>query len=281
MKWCAVRGGGIFRLDSLETRQGELHRLDVAIDDDLPAFSVGLADLLDHSGCRMPGLDQVREREETRLQHDVDPTAETQRRGDAARIDRPDLQFELGDAGLHPGRKLVPDLVGRVRRVEEQGRPRRRHLEDVEFLEQIELMASDEAGLIDEVVIYAVEGNKAIVSFEKESLFGGLIDQIAGSNRTWGEPEMGDGHRSRLLRVVHEVALGVEVSGVTDDLDGRLVRANGAIRAQTEEDCSEHVVWLRGALLGFGKAQLGHVVDDPDGERLHGALGGHLTLSVG
>ena len=81
-------------------------------------------------------------------------------------------------------------------------------LEHLHLAEQPELMAGDEAGILDE---------------------------IGGPDGFGAETQVRYGDRCRLLRVVHEVALGEQVGAFADDLDRRLVRADRAVRAEPEE----------------------------------------------
>ena len=48
---------------------------------------------------------------------------------------------------LHLGGKVVPDLGGPVGTVEKEGRPVPGHIEDVDALEQVELVAGDKVGV--------------------------------------------------------------------------------------------------------------------------------------
>ena len=63
-----------------------------------------------------------------------------------------------------------------------------------------------------------------------------LVDEVGGTDLIGSESQVRHGHRPRLLRVVHEVALREQVGVRSDDLDGGLVRSDGAIAAQRIED---------------------------------------------
>ncbi|OQC55923.1 MAG: hypothetical protein BWX54_01657 [Verrucomicrobia bacterium ADurb.Bin018] len=54
-------------------------------------------------------------------------------------------------------------------------------------------------------------------------------------NRVGAEPQVRDRARAGLLRVIHEVALRVEIGFLANDLDGVFVGAHGAVRAEAEE----------------------------------------------
>ena len=49
------------------------------------------------------------------------------------------------------------------------------------------------------------------------------------------EAQVADGHAAGLLGVVLEVGLNIFIGVVADDLDGVLVRADGAVAAETPE----------------------------------------------
>ena len=63
-------------------------------------------------------------------------------------------------------------------------------------------------------------------------------DQVGRADRFGAKAQVRDGHRAGFLRVVDEVTLGVIVGFFADDLDRVLVGADGAIRAQAEEDAA-------------------------------------------
>lgn len=99
----------------------------------------------------MTGVDQVGEGEEARLENDVDAAAEAECGGDTRGVDGPDLELQLVDLRLDPRRQVIPDLGGAVGRVDEQGGSRGGDLEHVQLLQQVELVTSDEAGLVDQI----------------------------------------------------------------------------------------------------------------------------------
>ena len=109
---------------------------------------------------------------------------------------------------LHLARQPLPDLVGRVGRVQQEDRPVRRVLEHVDPFQELELMAGDEPG---------------------------LRDQIGRPDRTRARAQVGDRRRARLLGVVDEVALHVQIGLFPDDLDRVLVGADGAVGAEAVE----------------------------------------------
>ena len=128
--------------------------------------------------------------------------------GDGERIDHPEVDLLVDQLPLDATRQVVPDLVRPVRGVEQERRPVPGGLEDLRLAEQPELVAGDEVGLLDEV---------------------------GGADGLGPEAQVRHGDRARLLGVVHEVALGEQVGALADDLDRCLVRADGAVRAESEE----------------------------------------------
>ena len=110
----------------------------------------------------------------------------------------------------------------------------------------------------------------------------GVVDEVGGADRLGTEAQVRDGDGPGLLGVVDEVALGVEVGLLADDLDRRLVRPDGAIGAEPEE----HGLHLAGrpgvadGAVGFQR-QARHVVVDAHGEVRLGSLGRQLVEHAG
>ena len=99
-----------------------------------------------------------------------------------------------------------------------------------------------------------------------------LVDVVGGLDGLVAEAQVGNGDTAGLLGVVLEVSLNVLVSVVTDNLDGVLVSANGAVAAQTPE------LALDGALSsGVGgnllvQGQVSDIVHDANGELVLGSV---------
>ena len=110
---------------------------------------------------------------------------------------------------LHGAGQVVPDLVGAEGAVEQEDGARLGGLQHVEALQERELVAGDE---------------------------GRAVDQVGGADRLRAEAQVRDGDRAGLLRVVDEVALGVVVRLLADDLDGVLVGADRAVGAEAVEE---------------------------------------------
>ncbi len=95
----------------------------------------------------------------------------------------------------------------------------------------------------------------------------GLGDVVRGADRGIAEAQVRNGHAASLLGVVLEVRLDVLVGVVADDLDGVLVGANGAVAAQAPELALDGAGGRGvGRILGLGQGQVGHVIDNADGE---------------
>ena len=66
-------------------------------------------------------------------------------------VDGEEAELLLDDLLLHLARQVVPDLVGREWGVQQERRARRRVLEHVDLVDELELVAGDEPGAIDEI----------------------------------------------------------------------------------------------------------------------------------
>ena len=244
------RVGDAGHLDLRQRGERGVHGREVAREHGLAALAVGLADRVLDLRDGLVARQHARDREEARLRHGVDPAREAGFLGHGERVDHEEAQPALEDRRLRLARQLAPHLVGPVGAVQQEGRARARERQHVELLHELELVAGDEIG---------------------------LPDQVRGLDRPRAEAQVRDGDRAGLLRVVDEVALRVQRRVLADDLDRVLGRADGAVRAEAVEHGA------RGALLlgveGFVDRQreVGHVVDDADGEV---ALGRFLAQLV-
>ena len=94
-----------------------------------------------------------------------------------------------------------------------------------------------------------------------------VADQVGRVDRFGREAQMGNGYRAGLLRVVDEIALGVELGFLAHDLDGVLVGAHRAVRAQAVEHAAVHAAaGIVAEICVPLQAGVGDVVDDADGE---------------
>ncbi len=107
----------------------------------------------------------------------------------------------------------------------------------------------------------------------------GLVDVVRWTDRGIAEAQVRDGHAAGLLGVVLEVGLDVLVGVVADDLDGVLVGADGAVAAQAPELALDGAGGCGvGRISGLGQGQVGHVIDDADGELALGLVLGELVV---
>ena len=100
-----------------------------------------------------------------------------------------------------------------------------------------------------------------------------LVDVVRALDGLVAEAQVAHRHAAGLLRVILEVGLHVLVRVVADDLDAVLVRANRTVAAETPELALDGALCRRRGRGLLGKAHVGHVVHDADGE-----LALHLVL---
>ncbi len=105
----------------------------------------------------------------------------------------------------------------------------------------------------------------------------GLVDQVGGDNLVLAETQMAGGDRARFLGVVDKVALGGVVGLGADDLDGVLVGADCAVGAQAVEHGPDDVLALDVEGPVVAQAGAGHVVVGADAEVVLGGHGGHVV----
>ena len=92
-------------------------------------------------------------------------------------------------------------------------------------------------------------------------------DQITGTDSLRPEAQVRNRHGAGLLRIVDEIALGVQRRGVADDLDGILVGTHRAVGAEAVEQSLEGV-GMTGVAVGRVPVEIAvrDIVDDADGE---------------
>ena len=96
----------------------------------------------------------------------------------------------------------------------------------------------------------------------------GLADKVCGLDRVFTKTQMRNGQTAGLLGVIFKVCLSIHVGVVTDDLDGVLVRANGTVSTQTPELAADGGCRSRNRILADLQRQVGHIINDTDGEAL-------------
>jgi len=243
-----ARLGGHLHL--VEMGEGGVDGGEVLLDDRPALPSVGLLDgALDLRDRLLAGQD-AGDREEAGLHDRVDPLAHARLLGDGVGVDHVEAEALLHDRLADLAGQAFPDFPRARLRVQEEDGAGRGHAEDLLAVEEGELVATHKLGPLHEP--------------------GGL-------HRTGPEAEVGDGGGAGLLAVVDEVGLRVVVGLLADDLDGVLVRADGAVRAEAVEDGPEDFVRLDGEGFLHGEGVVGDVVDDPDREVVARPLGAEVV----
>ena len=231
-----MAGPGRAERDMAQARDRGVDGGIVAVDDRLAALDVGLVDeLLDPLDC-LGRRQHARQMEEAGLHDRVDPAAHARLGGHGEGVDDPEVDLLVDQELLDVGRQVIPDLVGTIRRVEEERRAGLREVEDLDLVEEPELVACDEVG---------------------------RVDQVGRSRGHGAEAQVRDGGPARLLGVVHEVALGEEVRAFADDLHRGVVRADRAVGAEAEEERLHLSRGARGTVVDIDRqAEMGDVVVD-------------------
>ena len=158
---------------------------------------------------------------------------------DLVGVDGVEFRF-LGDQlRLHFAGQVVPDFIFCERTVEQEHAAWHQRAEHVVALEENPLMAGDEVR---------------------------LGDQVAGMDRLRPEAQVRDRHRAGFLGVVDEVSLRIVVGVFADDLDGVLVGADRAVRAQAVKQGAHNAVGLGGERCVVVEAGVADVVVNADGE---------------
>ena len=155
--------------------------------------------------------------EEAGLQDGVGAARQARRARHATGVDGVHGQPLGDDLLLHRPGERVPDLVGGHRCVQQQGAARPGHGEHVQLVQQRELVAAHEAR---------------------------LAHQVRRPHRVRPEAQVRHRRTAGLLAVVDEVGLRVHVGVGAEDLDGVLVRADRAVRAEPEEDRPQRLLVL-------------------------------------
>ncbi|KAF5044330.1 hypothetical protein DSECCO2_492900 [anaerobic digester metagenome] len=245
-------GPGGRDLDLDQVRGGLIHGGDVHVDDLVALLAVGLLDgLLQQRDGLLEGHN-VGQLEEGGLHDHVDAIAKAHFRRDLDRVDVVELEVLLGDGAAHGGGQFLLHVLGGPVGVQDEGAA---VLDAVEHVVGVHV-----AGLVAGDVV-------------------GGVDQIGGLDGLLAETQVGHGDAAGLLGIVGEVALGVHVGVVADDLDGFLVGADGAVGAQAPE------LALHGAGRGgVGEGRhveggVGHIVVDADIEMMLGLGDQHIVIN--
>ena len=254
-----LAGGSGGVLDLLDGGRSGLDALPVHLHDFLALLGVRLLGVvlehLDRVELGAVGLGELDagELEERGLENRVRARAHAVLAGDLRRVDHVELELLVDDRLLDLVGHVVPDLVRRERRGEEEHGARLRGLEHVVLLEVREAVARREVGRVDEV---------------------GRADHVAA------EAEVRDRDAAGLLGVVLEVALRVVLGVVADDLDGVLVRADRAVRAEAPEHALLAVALRHHKGVVAEQIAAGDVVDDAHHEVVERLLLCHVREDV-
>ena len=226
-----------------QIRQRRVHRSEILADHVVALRLVAGDDRLLDARDRLLARQHAGDREEARLQHGVDPSAQAGVARDLGGVDHVKAELPVQDLLLHRARQPVPYRFGSMRRVEQEGPTLDGEAQHVDPVQDGRLMTGDELG---------------------------RLQQIRRADRSRPEAQVRDGLRARLVRVVDEVALRVHPGLGGDDLHAVLVGAYGAIRAEAEEQRADLVVPLERERRIDDQAAVRDIVVDPDGERLLG-----------
>ena len=206
----AMRRRGHGRADryTMQVLQRLVDRGHVARHHGLAACAVAVMNGVLQFAQRVLGRKHPGESEETGLHDRVDATTEAGFAGDSGCIHGVHLQVAIEYLLLHFCGKATPHLVGGVRRVEQHGRTLGGQVQYVEAIEEVPLVDAHERGLVDEV--RAVDGM--------------LVHAHVADRRA-----------ARLLRVVDEVSLHVQIGVGPDDPRRVFVATHRAICAEAVE----------------------------------------------
>ncbi|CAB4853453.1 unannotated protein [freshwater metagenome] len=212
----------------------------VAFHHDIATGAVALLDCALQLAQRIFGGQHAGEAEETGLHDGVDTAGEASISGNRGSVDGVQLQLPIDDLLLHLSGETVPHVVGAVRRVDQHRRASGSEPQHVHARQEVPLMNTHERRLVDEV---------------------------AALQRTLVDAHVADGHTARLLRVVYEVRLYVQVGVRADDLRRVLVGTHGAVGAKAVEHCS-HLGAVRAERRVVHEAGVADIVDDAHRERI-------------
>ncbi len=236
-------GGGVQpgfgNLDFLQAADGYVDGVPVHLDDRVALLAVGLLGVGLHVFVGLLVGDDVGQLEERGLHGGVDAVAHAHGRGQGDGVDGVEAGLLLGQLALHGSGQLGLELLGAPGAVQQEHAANLQRGHHVVLGDIGRVVAGDEVG---------------------------AVDQVGALDRGVAEAQVADGDAAGLLGVVAEVGLRVLIGVVADDLDGVLVGADGAVRAQTIEHAADGA---RGSdVQRFAELQggVGHVVVDADGE---------------
>ena len=220
--------------------RAEVDGLVVHLDDVLALLHVGSLGLLLHVADGVLFRHNLRQGEECGLQDGVVALAHADLDGQVNGIDRVELDVILGDVALGRGVQMVAELLRRPLAVDHE------HAARLDILDHLEALGD---------VGRVVAGHEV-----------GLVDVVRALDLVIAEAQVADGHAAGLLGVVLEVCLNIFIGVIADDLDGVLVRADGAVAAETPELAGDGALGGSVGRVRLRQGEVGHVIDDADGE---------------
>ena len=197
--------------------EGGVDGLEVPALDLGSALGPGVDHGLLHRGDRLVAGQYSRQCEEAGRHDGVDASTQAARIGHPIGVDREESALSLREQLLGLAGQAGPELVGGDGGVEKHGGAHVGHLEHIEAFEEPGVVHGYEAG---------------------------ALDLMGGADRARAEPQVRHGGGPGLLGVVDEVALAPQVGGASDDPDGCLVAADGAVGSEAEDHRPGHVVGL-------------------------------------
>ena len=241
-------GGGILggspvgrNLELTEGGSAGIDGLVVGVDDSLALLHVGLGSRVLHVLQGVLGGQDLGQREEGGLEHRVGALAHADLGRQVDSVDQVDVDVVVRDVALGHGGHVLGELLVAPLAVDQEGAAR---LDVADHLEAL----NDVAGVM--------AGDKV-----------GLGHVVRRTDRRITKAQVRDGDAAGLLGVVLEVGLDVLVGVVADDLNRVLVGADGTVATQTPELALDGAGGCGvGRILGLGQAQVGHVIDNADGE---------------
>jgi len=226
-------------LDLHQRVDAGVHGGDVHVDDLLALEAVGLLDGILHVGHGILHGDDLGQLEEGGLQHHVGAVAQAQGLRLLVGVDNVELDVVVSD--------ILEDLAGNV------------------LLQLVlrPLAVQQEAAMGLQLVDNVVLGQIRLVVAGDEIRIGHIV---GGADGVLAEAQVALGDAEGLLGVVLEVRLTVHIRRLADDLDGVLIGAHRAVRAETPELAGDRALRLGEQGRAHGQGQMGHIVHDADGE---------------
>ena len=142
---------------------------------------------------------------------------------------------------------MIPNFVRTIDAVQQENAVGFGIFEHVELLQESELVAGDEIGIV-------------------------VADQVRRVDRFGAKAQVRNGHGAGFLGVVDEIALREIAGFLADDLGGVLVGAHCAISAQTEEYAAHGIIAFNAEMRVVADAFAGQVIFNAHGKVVHGAF---------